>query len=437
MEGAWDILSDELVKGYRLLKVNSRNLRIFLTRILEVMQRSQSFKMKLDMVRISHYNVATLAVISAVVITPVLSIGEISALFSGVIKSQTIVLTPIYIKALKDIIYILLLALGLVGILKNLRVYGNTYFWLFMALVTMSFLCSVSSNDLLVLVAGLRWILPVLTIVALYKYVDLQMQKRIAVAMICVFVFGFVLQVIQLFFNVPWFGINKFGLNARNPGFYLMPSSMAMFSLLTWYYTYHFCSNEHVRKCIVYLLCPLSVMLTGSATGLIVLAICFTLVAYSRIKQKAIIFLASMFFLSLFALYLPGVTSREEIYTVSLQARIDRYSSVIGLNSAIISTNFGSATNTVILIGSWMGNSDDLAGFIADSTIISIIHNTGLLSLIIFALFVLSSLRKTMMDYHFAIIYSLFMLTIIVFELFPANLLFMVNIAYHNRKIAA
>jgi len=100
----------------------------------------------------------------------------------------------------------------------------------------------------------------------------------------------------------------------------------------------------------------------------------------------------------------------------------------IRINNIFLSDNFGGATNTTALINLAAPEKKDV--IIADSTVASILYNAGGLSLILFAVLILSFLKLESIYLHFWSIYLLFMITTIIFETFPANLIFTVNLAY-------
>jgi hypothetical protein len=374
-------------------------------------------------------------IILGVMMTPLFGIFEVLALISGTLTSQGEALTPVYIKVLKDLVFASIILVGIAEVLVRRRIIFNISYTVFMALAIYSAFISFYFMDFLIVVAGIRWILPVLIFPFIYRHVDIALQNRIANCLILLFILGLLLQITQLFLAVGWWGLNSFGLSKRNPGFYLIPSSMACFSAMTAYYARFYCNNVLLRNYVVFLLVPLSIILTASGSGFIALVLFWSYLLYCRVKQKFVVLAcATVLFISLLV-FIPFLTEREDIYE-SMQTRANMLTELVNPKNLLASVNFGSATNTGVLLTA-TNRDANTKSFVADSTVNSLINNTGIVSLLFFMYFLYNSLRhtKSRINISFFLLLLPFLLTIIIFELFPINLLLMVNVAFFYNQV--
>ncbi len=367
-------------------------------------------------------------IIVLLLLTPIFNFMELTALFSGNYISAKIVLTPIYIKIIKDVAMLLIVAVGLVNVAQNKKIYTNKLYLILVLAILLSALTSVIvSPNVTNILAGLRWSLPFLLVLFLFDSIDTKFQYRISTLLTRLLVFGFLLQVVQAFYFRAFYGLSSFtGLNARNPGFYFTPSAMAAFTLAAAYYIDYFREDDVYKKILLFFVVPVSVLLTGSGTGLLVLCGYFIIKAYKRIHQKQLmIFLGVCLFLA-GLVALPIISGRAIIYE-SILKRGEIFAQAFKNENMVLSQSFGSATNAAVLSDD---RSDNAISFIADSTITSVMFNIGSFALVVFVLFFVSISRKKVMYLHFWLIYGAFIVTTIIFELFPLNLLLAVNLAY-------
>jgi hypothetical protein len=364
-------------------------------------------------------------------LAPIFNISEVIALLGGYFSSPTVSLTPIYIKLIKDALFLLIILVGLLNFFSNGLILLSKSLLVFITAVGLSALMSYLENTSLIsVIMGIRWILPFFLLLFIYRYIDEDAQKKIAGVMIFVFAIAFALQIIELFNVKYWYGLNSLGLNSRNPGFYIMPSSMAMFALLTMFYAQHFISRKFLKGLLVYFLGPISIFLSGSGTGVVALFLFYAIILYFQSRQKQLILLLAVIMTALTIFLLPVLTGREDIY-LSGYMRASIFAELIGSDNFFLSDQFGSATNSAVLMKSASTQrNDNNRAMIVDSTITSIVFNVGTISLLAFIAFFLRFLRKEMVYIHFAMIYGIFMFTTIIFELFPSNLLFAVNLSY-------
>ncbi|MHC4153367.1 MAG: hypothetical protein ACYST6_00355 [Planctomycetota bacterium] len=393
------------------------------------------------MQRISVNGLCKFLILAALALTPLFNVFEVLALMKGTLTSQSRVLTPIYIKLVKDLVLLMIICLGGSSALLGRRVLSEKSFWLFVFSVLLSFCLSVFNQEYWLTLAGVRHLLPFAVLFSVYGITNDEFQGKLAKLLAILFVVGLTIQLFQLFCAVSWYEPNLWGLSRRNPGFYLIPSSMAMFSLITMYYLYHYYPSGVFRNLCVYMLGPLSVLLTASGTGIVSLGLFMFTIAYFRTRPKSIVILVCISLLLLILVFLPNLTGRDDVY-VSLSMRLAKLSDVWTQNRQLLSTHFGYGTNAAVLLK----NTYDIGPppLITDSTFTAIIVSYGCLPLVFFILFIAEAVgfRVRMIQANFIVIFVTFMLTTQIFELFPANLLFSVNLAYflktkHNQVLRA
>ena len=361
--------------------------------------------------------------------TPIFTISEtISFILSGVQDRSD---TNVAVKLIKDFIFVVIIFLGVLSALQYKKLIINKYLFLLYVLILSSLLMSyLNSSHYMILIAGIRWAIPLLLIAILLKYIDFDLQQKISKILIYLFFLAFVLQVIELLYMPHFWGTNSFGLSARNPGFFAQNNTMAFFTLIVFYYSIAFENSKRLSK-FVYILVPLSIYLTSSGTGVAVLGVMYLYLLYSKVHSpylKASFSIALVSLLGLFLYLLPILTNRRNIYE-SILIRVEIFFRSFSFDNLIISKNFGEATNTGVLMNHKYGL-ESMDFFIADSTFTSLLANIGLLGLLFF-LFVIYYVRNKSVDYIlFVSVFGLFSLTSIIFEAYPMNLLFAVNIAY-------
>lgn len=373
-------------------------------------------------------------ILLAIALVPVMNWQEISSLlFRGIARSEDVEITSTPIKLLKDYVFFLIILLGLINFLKNKKLFTDKLYLSFLILSIFSFLLSVYDGIPFILLSGFRWLLPFLLLLFLYDTIDEEFQRKIAKLLIALFLLGLFLQVYGVFFGFEMWGVGLFG--GRNPGLFLYPSTMAIFTALAMYYIYNFIDDSIPKKVLIYFFCPLSMLLTASGAGVVVMSVFFMAILFFKIKRKEFFFLFLLLFIFLLVIFLPTITGRQKVYTGGL-IRLEVFTETVDMSKLFISTNFGSGTNTALrMLGEFEEELSDSGRFtIVDSMISSIISNTGVLSFIIFFLFVIKVFRWRTANLHFLIIYMVFMLTSIFFESFPANLLFVVNLAYFYKN---
>lgn len=226
----------------------------------------------------------------------------------------------------------------------------------------------------------------------------------------------------QFFKPITYYGI-IFGYSLRNPGFFIIPSSSAMFSIICLYYTENFLTMGGKKNIIMTLLCVVSILMTASGTGIIIISF----LVMSRIIKMERKFLIKIIMLLVIItgvfMVLPTIINRKDIY-ISILTRLEI---IKDIRFDIISLNSGLGTNIAVLLRKEGAQ-------ILDSQYAYLLSNFGLISLIMYFNFIIYLRLFGNKKYlEFVILYLFFGMTTIYFELFPINLIFSINIAYFNK----
>ena len=372
-------------------------------------------------------------IVMGILLTPILCIGDISGLFLGTITNQSTTLTPLYIKALKDLVFWLIIIFSLVHILKSKTAHKSIFFYFFsLGGVLVLFLLSMNNNALIAF-AGLRWILPLFLSFLLIPYIDEDLLKKIARFMPLLFAIHFILQIIQLFFMSKWYGLNSFGLAGRTPGMFFIPGTAGFFNILVLFFVYFYIYKKSIRR-IMFPLLFVSSYLTMSGTAMIVY-IAFVFLVIGKRKWRNLKLLIGLPILALSSFFtLEILTNRIGILEESFGIRLKIFSDLL-TETPFFTSNFGAGTSTGFLLFSQVSTrrTELITG---DSTYASIISNLGLFGFIIFCfvflLWLVFAIKINDLNlWAFTIIYSLYAATNSVLEAFPMNLLFAVLLAYH------
>lgn len=371
--------------------------------------------------------------------TPLYNVMEVLALVQGTLAGATVAITPSYVKGAKDAIYAAVTAAGIVAILARLRVLDSVPFWGFFLFWSLSAVASAAvGRDAIILYAGVRWIWPILLVCFLYRVIDEDFQIRVAMVLKWLFILAFLLQAYQFVSPQYWYGVNIFGLTSRNPGFYLTPSSLAFFDLLTLFYLRHFLDRTPTNRYIARFAIPISVVLTGSGTGIVALIAVLLVRPFlrSRYKPLWLLLIPLLILAGVFAVSI--VSGRADILT-SAATRIEIFiRTVTSADTVLLSTKFGTATNVgVLLVGGDEFEELEKGVFVADSGITSLAGNVGLVGTIAFLMWFLRTFSfKQIETFELAVLFGSFLITTVAFEVFPCNLLMAINLAYYMRSRA-
>jgi hypothetical protein len=368
-------------------------------------------------------------------LTPIFSVMEVIALFQGTIESQAKALTPTAIKAIRDVGWALVIMLGLCSILIRRRVSSH-----FIVATVLSVLGAYAAFAMLpqsayLAAAGVRWLMPVVMTFFLLGQVDEAFFHRAHRITRLLLILQLTVQFGQFFFASDWYGKNAFGFAARSPGFFLIPSTGAFFTMLCFFLA-QFYSKSRAEKAVMTFLSMLSILLTASGTGYIVfmfaLMLCVMGQKYIRVALPLMLIAAAFAFPFIMMLTGRGADYAE----ISFGSRVEIFIDAIETGT-FLPSYFGVGTNTGVL----MSNALDLPlqARIVDSTLTSVLINFGFFG---FGLFLTGLLIWTacvlflnkLELYVFTIIFVCFGVVVIVPECFPANLLFAALMAHYLHR---
>jgi len=359
-------------------------------------------------------------------ITPLLNFFELQALLNNKVTTLSIALTPIYIKILKEFIIFIILFIFLLEIIKKFKLPNIGIYYFLIFLFTISMLISSINENILLILAGIKWMLPVIFFIIFFNAVDYFLIKKIVKILIILIFLEFFLQIIESLYFPHWFGTNFFGLNLRNPGFFIVPNTAALFYMCSFIYIFFFYEQNFLQKIILYIIVPIGIYLTASGTGIIILFTMYFILIFFKIKQKISMFLLFVLSLTVIFFFLPEITGRKDIY-ISFLIRVEIFYEKLS-HIMFFSTNFGKATNSAVLIG-------EKNAFIADNMITSLLYNIGFVGTFLFFIILIFifkplkaiNLKLALMLYSIIIFSSL---TTIIISVFPVNYLIVVLLIY-------
>lgn len=369
-----------------------------------------------------------LLMVTGVLATVILSLGEVFALMNGSLESQGVVLTSYWIKSIKDVVFVLLLLVGFFSQIFLDKRHGKfvfTCFSVLIALLIFSLILGMQSQSLAML-SGLRWFVPFLLPFFIYHFINANTIAALIKPLQVVFVVHFLMQIVQLFLAYDWYGLNYFNLSARAPGVFLIPGTAAAFTVVNFYMARFFHNNGLLSNFAITWLCFISVMLTESATGILAFFILLALLHVRKNMLWLIPVLIAIILPMVMYLYLNINSRGVEMMAVSGGSRLNIFMDAIS-RVGLFSSTFGYGSNTVYLI---TGD-----GLPTDSTYAAILVNCGIFGLFFF-------LAILVISFGYAILYelkplaalvvmtALFSLSTNISETYPLNLLTVMFVSF-------
>ncbi|MDR2010357.1 MAG: hypothetical protein LBQ22_07735 [Bacteroidales bacterium] len=364
-----------------------------------------------------------------IALTPLLGLPEMIDFLS-----IPVTVPVLYVKLPKDILIILIAVLNVFYILYNRNYSKRLLVPLFILIIFTLFVLVLSINDLQIVIAGIRWILPVFLIFLLYgTTIDTEFLNKVANTVSILILLNIVIQIYEMFNMPPVWGNNYFGLTGRLPGFFSQASPAGIFGAFCFYLIRYYGTLKYNK--IFLMISAISIFLSMSSMGVALFLLLVTVHFFIKSKNEYKLLTIFVFIPVLFAglTNLDKLTGREEnSTTISGSARIAVLKEQI-VSSQFISTKFGQATNTSQNFVRKLDLDND--SFVADSFYTSILTNYGYLFFILFAmyLFYLAIIifnSKNIPLIMFFIISMVSAISIIVSEIFPMNLLIAILSAY-------
>lgn len=327
--------------------------------------------------------------------------------------------SSIFVKALKDFSYIIL---SMVILLHSYRHKSNpfTFYFIFIFFLCL-FLSFVSSqnHNVFTAILGFRWVTPLLLFM-LMKHWSKSFNGKKAIPWVFIGMIGcLILQIYQLFFMPPIFGV-IFGLSARTPGFFLAPNSAGFFGCACAVFIAVY-SNNSVRYTLWSALIATAInALAQSGSGVLASIFLILQIIFARFQSMFLVLGISIAVL----IYpmLDSILQRDGFSDLSGGGRIERLIEIWS-ESAFQINNFGYYTNAANL-------ADELSQYrkAVDSLIASFIGNFGavtLLVLITIGLFLVNHYKYVPLKYVSSplLIFLIYAVSTIIFEAYPMNIL--------------
>ncbi|MGH8833280.1 MAG: hypothetical protein ACREXV_19675 [Polaromonas sp.] len=326
---------------------------------------------------------------------------------------------PIIYKALKDILYVSVLAAILYRAQKTARSPLTGYSGALIALILFMVALSMLANGFVAGLIGLRWIFPFMLFLLMGDWSEV-LDTAAAVPWIVLGLAGcLVVQVYQLFYMPPVFGEIFPGVPARTPGFFVAPNSTAFFACVSAACVMVFAPSKLKLRVLAVGLALMVSALAQSGTGIVTAVLLGLRLMCGRHRQ--VFWMATLCALALALPNLDFLTMREDYVELSGGGRLDAFLD-IARDSAFSVARFGLYTNTANLQSA--NPEDQLA---PDSLMASWAGNFGffaVLAAVLSALFIRYRMRAV--DWSGAmpcvLVFGIFSMTTIVFEAFPMNL---------------
>jgi hypothetical protein len=377
----------------------------------------------------------------SILVFPLTYIGELIALFQGGFEDSATVYSPLFLKGLKDLIFIFLVFYLVIKTMKRGFFPKIKIFWIYMVFLVI--LPIFLQQSYIFVLFGIRWMLPIILTAFMIGFINRSFLEKMTNFILLMYFLHFITQLLQIIWMPPFFGFTLFNIT-RSQGLFSNTNTGAMFTIFSLYLAIFFSSSSRLRF-FALLSAPLSLIFIASGTGIVlgvILYISFILwsldsyrprmnIIYFRLFLYIILCIAPLFTF----LFLNDITGRGDDYIeISGGSRVVAFSETLS-EASLLSERFGSATNTAVL-ASKSGIINEDGAFGSDSMYQSAIVNfgvpLGILFLLLPAVSILSKKSELIPRIiFFIILYSTYSVTQIV-ETYPLNLILSVLLSYFS-----
>jgi hypothetical protein len=374
----------------------------------------------------------TTLVLCFVVTSPLNNSYEVAAMMTGTLAATasasgvpawTVSLTPIYIKALKDAFVVLTALLMLAGCIKSpkkARIFLTRPFMLlniFTVIVLLTALYSLSFMPLEIVVMGIRGYWSVIFVYAGALYCTLD-EKKVFHFVLAIFSLHFMLQAVQFVTDVG----SSVYFQHRSPGAFMIPSTAGAFAILVYFFAIKF------KSFVLKMLAIVSLLLSNSTTGLLILVVYYIYSYRNRFKPKILYYpvylIATVVGGYAFISNIGEVTGRGEGASFSALTRFGLfYTAMSNWKNLLFGLGMGVATSQALISGY-------SHAVIADNTYLGVIYNAGVVPSILILAFVAGSYRyfENKLLYFLLLGYSM---TTVIFEINPVVQLTLIFLGVH------
>jgi hypothetical protein len=349
--------------------------------------------------------------VAFVLLIPLNNSFELAAMMQRQLRASSEVLTPLYIKTIKDLFLVLSLGLALLATIQRpscARIWLRRPFLLanlFLILVVIESIHSIAYLPADIILMGVRgyWTILFLYIGALFQDID---EFKLYKALRLVFFLHIGIQTIQLVTDV---GFSVYGEH-RSPGLFVNPSTAAAFALVVYYFGRQYGSR------FVCVAAVLSLVASNSSAGLLAFLLYYLIQMPKRFRHK--LFMYPIYTLlivvagALLVTNIGMVSGRGEGFYISLFSRVDILKTALSnWNLYLFGGGMGIATSQALTSGF-------ADAIIPDNTLVETLYNMGIFSALVLLAFILSSLRH-FEDRLLPFVFICFSMTNVMFEMNP------------------
>lgn len=379
-------------------------------------------------------NTILFLIILAILATPLFTFSEFIAMMQGSYVVNVEVSSGLDIKIIKDLILVIILALSFFYLCLSgkIKIFKGVLFFL---VIAVGFFLGLLNNGFSFTLISLRIYLPFLLIIVVLNVFHKDDYDKIYRYLIYYLLFfEIIVAFAQIFMGVGG-GFSFLGLFKRVLGTFAYSNAFAFFLVLC---ISILLSNPELKcRKIFIVISSFLVFASGSGAGIVLLLLLYCLFflfmeGWIDRRLKRLIVISSIIFLGMIILFLPIISGRDEVYSVSGAGRITMF-----MNS------FNKADPLAIWVGRGLGvgsnatkylfdkglivESSDV--FMSDSLYTALFSQVGLIGLFIWLIFnvyiiYLSFIREYLLGIIFFIIYICYNFSGVAFEVFPINWLF-------------
>jgi hypothetical protein len=340
-----------------------------------------------------HTKIFTTLLLCFIAAIPVNNSFEVVAMMRGTLVADSpegtawsVALTPVYLKVIKDIYLVLtsaLLILTCLKIKRSMRVFSTVPFLVlnaFCCLIVLIAVYSMTFMPINIVLMGVRGYWSVALIYAGAVYWKFSVSK-VYRYMLAIFALHCLLQVVQLVTNVGY----AVYFERRSPGLFIIPATAGAFALLMHCFAVQFKHRSVKWASFV------SLILSNSTTGLLILIVYYLYSYRNKLKPKVL-------FYPIYAVLIAGVGVVLVANLGTVTGRGGGASSSALQRVVILYTALTNWTNLVFGMGMGVATSQAaISGFpkavIADNTYIGILYNAGIVPALVMLCFIVLSFR--------------------------------------------
>ena len=347
----------------------------------------------------------------------------LDSFFWTFLGERTEIFTPDWVRALDEILSVLLFVLLFYRMTQKQKIFysTNVIYTVLIVITSISIIFSFIYNPIIIVASGLKWGIYIFLIGLFFYLSDDEkdfIHKNIITILIGFVLINFCMQILQLFTLAHYFGPTFFGLSQRTIGFFREPNTLALFNIISFYFIFTYMQKSVLKFILIYIILPTSIIITGSMTSILTFSLVL-IVLNTNLNLKNF-FYFFIFLIIIFYFIAPYIPSRPGLEN-SIFVRFDIILENLKFQNLFFSQMFGYGTNTAVLLNE--------SAMVPDSTIASFLINNGTISTIALYLlfFRLFELQKAKL---FIVCIVGMSLTNCIFSAYPMNLLIVFELSF-------